>query len=276
MTEIQVLTFDLLLKYKNINTEPLPELQEFFQQSRRGRGWRKDRSESDHWLVNKKFTQTDNEKLYSQFRSILNKLSDSNFNDMARELVEQNIVLHEHLVKLVDFIFQKAIIERKFSEVYAKLARELASYYIIDENQHKIYFRELLFSKCQTMFNDALLASGDTGRCLKTKEQIIGCMIFIGELYLNELLIKKIINGCILNLIMKIPAKQTINGTPYIIDSIVALIKTIGTQFNTQCPDDMDAIFSKLDAVMKSPDIQRKEKFSLMDLMDERKTWEKK
>lgn len=234
-------------------------------------GWRKPETKSQFgWLINKKFNQDDDEKLYSQFRSILNKLSDSNLKELSNDLISTKITRKEHLDKLVEFIFLKAISEPKFSEMYAKLTKELSAYYILIDEQ-KIYFREILINKCQSMFNECLsfdkelevLPKGDT---FKFKDQVLGCMNYIGELYNQELLTDKIINSCFNLIHIKINLKKV-----YTVDILCTLIKTVGNKFSKKASTDFNICFEKINMLKTNNNLTIKEKFMIMDIIDLRK-----
>lgn len=273
---------DTMIKYRSINTAILPEIYNMChynkknnKQSSHNSVWRKfDKNESDNWLISKKFNQSDNDKLYSQFRSILNKLSDKNFNELAQELIDLQISKGEHVVKLVDLIFQKAIIEKKFSTIYSKLSKELSSYYIYeDDNSKPIHFRDILINKCESMFRDCLTPENNPNKILKFKEQIIGCMIFLAELYNNGLLINKIIYSCIMQLILKANLNITINGSHYIIDSICTILTVAGPMFCEDNKQQSMVIFEKLEEIKKSSQLPKKDMFVIMDLLKEKNKW---
>ena len=273
------LPFEEFLKYKTLNSDMLPDLVDFYNNNKikfnRGNatpngnppGWRKfEQKPNDNWLVINKFKQNDEEKLYSQFRSLLNKLSDSNFDTLAKELTTIEIEKSEHLSKLTEFIFNKAIIEPKFGNMYAKLSKELSGYYVKEED--KVYhFRELLINRCQLMFNECV-SIDPTGisKTLITKETAIGCMTFIGELYLCDLLTNKIINSCFLLLLMKVGQNKS-----HIIECICTLMKVCGKTFTFKCQNDSKVIFEKIEKLIASNTLQNKDKYALMDIIDLRK-----
>ena len=269
-----LLTIDEFLKYKHVNRDMLPEIQEFYNTNKTKfnrpiNNWRKYGNEpktNDNWLIANKFKQTDDEKLYSQFRCILNKLSDGNFDSLAKEIITLDIEKQEHLLKLAEFIFNKAILENKFCITYAKLSKELSGYYVKD-NDKIAYFRELLINKCQQMFNECVFFDPSIdNNTMISKEISTGCMIFIGELYNCELLTNKIINSCFL-LLLKRLEQNKIN----IIDNICALMRIVGKIFVNKCSVETNLIFEKLDKLMKSGTLNNKDKFSLMDLFDMKK-----
>lgn len=269
------LSLDELMKYKDVNKDILPELREFannlnFKGRGRGNPWRRSEPRlKNNWLLNKKFTQDEDEKLYNQYTSILNKISGSNFNELAKEFTNLQIKREDQLAKLVDTIFSKAIIESKFSEIYAKLSKELSSYYI-DENEKRISFRELLISKCQEMFNHAITLPIDKSDdksndnpVFKFKEQVIGFIIFIGELYNHDLLTNTIIHSCFLLLLTK-----ATNNRNYIVDCICTLMKTVKDKFKDNCPNEMNQLTSKFEALKNGGSLSIKDKFAMMEILE--------
>jgi len=268
------LSLEELCKYKECNTEMLPEISEFYNANRNkiiknNLQWRKVEQRQEHnWIIHKKFNQSDDEKLYSQFRSILNKLTESNFNEMAKELTQQEITKRDHLDQLVQFIFSKSILEHKFCITYAKLSKELSKY-CIEEEGNTVYFRELLINKCQAMFAECISADQPTSdedvenrENTKTKQEIIGCMTLISELYNNDLLTAKIINSCLLLLMMRVNTKK-----PYLVESILTIIKIAGKKFSANT-NEMTAVFDRLVVLSKSDQITNKDKYMLFDLFD--------
>ncbi len=273
------LTLEEFMKYKDVNESMLPNLRDvannmnFKVRAKRSingqqNAWRKD-APSNSWMLQNKLKQTEDDKLESEFRGILNKLSNGNFNELAKELVSLDIKKKEQLVSLVNSIFMKAITEPKFCDMYAKLSKELASYYIEEgsDNQQdcqKVYFRELLINKCQMMFTESISISKDMNNtALKTKEQVIGCITFIGELYNNELLTDKVIFSCFKILFVKVGTSKE-----YIIDSLCTLIKIVGKNFSVRCKEESKMCYVKFTALKDSKDISMKDKFSIMDVLD--------
>jgi len=278
------------MSYKDANTEMHPDLKQFVSvfptlpakskasgRYRNKSTWKKpEKKIKNTWVTDTKKTKTDDEKLHLQIRGILNKLSTSNFNELANEFIQLNIRSKDHLMSLVDIIFKKAIVESKFNEIYAKLCYELASYYIEDNNDNddRVYFRELLLNKCQQMFEEAANIKSLVGgtnvpvtETFRSKEQIIGCIKFIGELYNINLLTNKVVYSCLLILLSKVSP-----GNIYTIDCICMLMQTISTKFVTSSPNEALNIYDKLDRLKNSESIEKKDKFALMDILDLRKS----
>lgn len=224
-----------------------------------------------NWLLNKKVNQTDDEKLYTNFRSILNKISDSNLEELFEELINLDIINAQHLEKLVDFLFIKAISEQKFITTYAKLSKLLSVLYINIDEDDKIYFRTLLINKCQYMFTNAVsleepLENLDNSNAIfKFKNHVLGCVEYIGELYNQELLSDRIITCCFGLLFTKGANKI------YTIDILCTLIKTIGANFFKKCPTEANQTFENINQLKDEPTINTKDKFAIMDILDLKK-----
>jgi translation initiation factor 4G len=281
----ELVSYQQLLKYKDMNKEMHPELRDFASnlsykvkpikiKNRSNSNWKKMNTQfKNNWLTESKFNQTDDQKLYSQIRSILNKLSGSNFNELANELIQSDIKNKNNLNTLVEIIFKKAIMETKFNDIYAKLCFELSPYHI-DIDEEKVYFRELLLNKCQHTFEECISLDNrddthsdedeeDIIDTMKFKEHVLGCMRFIGELYNNNLITNKIIYNCFLILFSKINFNKA-----HCIDSICTLMETVGKKFFTLVRSDGEILFKKINELKNNNKINKKDKFALMDLID--------
>lgn len=239
-------------------------------QGSQGGRWRsQEKQQKTNWLLEAKLKRDENEVLYAKYRNILNKMSASNFNILASELINLEIKSSKQLEKLVEVIFSKALVEIKYSEIYAKLCRELASYYI--ERDEKTYFRELLLNKCQRMFNKAVSLTLDEGGELKDsifkyKSGVMGCMTFIGELYNYEMLTKKIIYSCFFVLLTNVDLNKA-----YTIDCMCILMSTVGRRFNKDAPNETIYCFKKFEDIKKKEGLAKRDVFAIMDLLDLRK-----
>lgn len=203
---------------------------------------------------------------------ILNKITDSNFKDLANDLVNLEIKKSEHLQYLVDMIFKKAISESKFSKLYSNLCNNMIEYHI-EINNYKLYFKKFLLMKCQRMFEKGSTLSIDlidkeTGRLMtddnklfKFKDHVLGCIRFIGELYNCGILTEKIMAICLnklFNLINKSKA-CTIN-------CICTLLTVIGDKFHYH--NNFKNYVRTLNNIKQSGKLDSKDKFEIMDLLD--------
>lgn len=281
------------LQYKRVNKEMLPELVEFCESlvknrrncnnsnnnnanknnksnknasvntnNKKNDNWRNnaDIPTGDNWLLTMKLNQTSDDKLYSQIRSLLNKLSDSNFNSLLEELKTYNITSLAHLNKLVELIFSKATSECKFSYMYAKLSLSLANFCITDGNETHS-FRRILIKQCQDIFKQCIMDNSTIDKMFGN-----GCMTFIGELYLHNLLSGAIINSCFLLMLANVG--NTAISNPNNIDYISTLMRTTIKKFINTNNKDIENIFDKIEKLIESGTLQTRDKFSLMDLVD--------
>lgn len=204
------LTLEDFMKYKNIpcNSDMLPEVLSFMQhitfktphtrRSGRNNNWKKGESNS---VFKAKKNQSQDEKLSSEIRGILNKINTKNFDELSEEMIRLEFSKKAHLVDLVNQIFMKAVTESNFGDVYAQLCSKLIEFYL-EVDTKKVYFRAILILRCQEMFEQCLHVERDFKEhsIFNNKEQIFGCMAFLGELYNHDLLVNKIIFSCFVNL----------------------------------------------------------------------------
>ena len=227
--------------------------------------WRKNEKAKTSWLVTKKLNQNSEDQLVSNFKGILNKISNGNFNDMMTELF--NLEIHDalHLQTLIDLIFKKAVIEEKFSGMYSKMVSFLYPKYVTDDNGDKVFFRVLFLEKCQYMFKNCIEINTEADLAdtpLKTKMEIHGLMVFIGELYNNNLVTNTIIYSCLVDLVIKVS-----EGKMYAIENVCKMLSTIRIKFAPSCPNDYHKIVSELKK-LKSTFSSKKDQFMLMDVLE--------
>lgn len=250
-------------QYKHLNKEMPDYLAKFVKKSH----YKKNNFQKPNWVMNQKNNQNDYDKLSSQFRGILNKISDSNLQELSAEIIGLNIAKKEHLVNLVEIIFSKAITEHKFCTVYAKLSKHLSSYYIEDDG--KVHFRKILINKCQAVFDEAIsldkeLGMGYTNAYFKTKDQVIGCITYIAELYNQDLLTHKIISSCFDLITVKVNLKKA-----YIIEILCTFTSVVATKFAVECPEQFSNKVAILQSIKDGPNMDIKQKFALMDVLDQ-------
>lgn len=88
-------------------------------------------------------SEVDSKKL----RSILNKLSPSNFDTLVGQVNDLVINTEEKLKKVVDIVFEKAVDEPGFSLPYSKLCKTLGEKVVEAEDGRIINFGKLLWER---------------------------------------------------------------------------------------------------------------------------------
>lgn len=216
------------------------------------------------WLTENKFNQDENQKLMMDYKKILNKINNSNFKIMKEELIKLNINTNEQLQSLVDEIFNRAVIEKNLSDIYAKLCFELLPVYIIVDNEKK-FFRIMFINKCQHMFENISKIKNESdleNSVFNNKAHIHGILFFVGELYNHGIINNKIIYSCMLLLLLGFEENRW-NA----IEQSCILIQSIKNKFIKNCPKDYDNIKNELIKIKKT-DIPSKEKFLIMDILE--------
>lgn len=221
-----------------------------------------------------KLVTYDNEDdlLYTKFRSLLNKLSSNNINAITSEIKSLNIIKKEHIEKLIDFIFSKAVKENKFTTIYALCVSHMMPYKITLDTGD-LTFAELFFKKCKAMFDECLAFDVElekqylnematkVSKTFNFKDEVIGCVSFVGELYNHKILSDRVITIC-LNCIMKaFEAKKV-----YCIDILCNFLKTIGKKF---CVDNSETFNAHVKILIQiKDDFNKIERCIIMDLID--------
>jgi len=266
-------TYQDLIKYKYINvdipdilTHYILQVQEIQSKNKKtNTNWKRNNTEKTNWLVTNRMNQTDNDKLISQFRGILNKISEGNFDDMMKQMFKLNITTIEQLQTLVDLIFQKALGESIFGTVYSMLCKEFFSACIIVDSE-KIQFRVLFMNKCELMFDEYIKIKTEKDikeSCFVNKTELIGLMAFLGDLYNKGLISNSIIYRCILSIVEKVNSNDIAS-----IECICKFIETVSYKFNKTCPDNHKEIFEILIEIKQRKGLPTKDKFAIMDVLE--------
>ena len=142
----------------------------------------------------KKFTRLNKEVLDEEerkqrsFKSILNKLTPQNFEKLLEKVLDEGISTAQTLIGLIAQLFDKALTEPTFAELYATMCQHLSDRFLSENIEFldpetnpdvaepkKITFKRVLLNKCQEEFEkgDAAIkaaeqesidaASGNTG-----------------------------------------------------------------------------------------------------------------
>ena len=126
-----------------------------------------------------KSAMDEEEKKQRAFKGILNKLTPENFDKLLEKILEEGIDEAQTLMGLIGQLFDKALTEPTFAELYATMCAALSDRFLSEgvefkdpaspdpENPVVITFKRVLLSKCQEEFE-----KGDTAIKAAEKEAL--------------------------------------------------------------------------------------------------------
>ncbi|XP_052760867.1 eukaryotic translation initiation factor 4 gamma 1-like isoform X1 [Mya arenaria] len=181
--------------------------------------------------------------LYKKTLSILNKLTLHKFQVLVSRMKTLKIDTKDKLKGVVDLVFEKAICEPYFSEVYANMCKCLSKLRV-KSDWKTVTFRDLLSERCRIEFKTKyhqipVLSSNarkspkckDDSRTEKANEEVkakhrsLGNVRFMGELFKLKIISQNIMHDCVFKLLR---AKD-----PESLASVCRLLTTIGKELDT-------------------------------------------
>ncbi|CAG9807685.1 unnamed protein product [Chironomus riparius] len=231
-------------------------------------------------------------ELLKNFRSLLNKITEENFDHLVKEINDKQkykINSTEKLSAIVKLLFEKSISEPGYASTYAKLCQALSTVHLINEeiivvpkkttNPWTIY----LITHCQQEFErskeddiifkslqDRINKASDTeeiDNCedlyFKIRQRANGTVKFIGELYKINMLTAKIMIGCIEVLLTSVTEEN--------IERLCKLLTTVGEKLESELSskNDMDKYMHQLSRLKNSNVIKTQRiKFDIMNVID--------
>ncbi|CAA3020755.1 eukaryotic translation initiation factor 4G isoform X1 [Olea europaea subsp. europaea] len=220
-----------------------------------------------------------------QLKAILNKLTPQNFEKLFEQVKQVNIDNVITLSGVISQIFDKALTEPTFCEMYANfcfhLAGELPDLSIENE---RITFKILLLNKCQIEFErgereeEEANKADEEGKAkqseaeredkrLKARRRMLGNIRLIGELYKKRMLTERIMHECIKKLL-----GQYQNPNEEDVEALCKLMSTIGEIIDhPKAKEHMDAYFDIMGQLSNNMILSTRVRFMLKDAIDLRK-----
>lgn len=201
------------------------------------------------------------EELLRGVRSILNKLTTTNFDVMLDQFQDLNIDTADKVNAVTSMVFLKAVNEPNFSTGYAVLCKHL-SVCLAQDDTERSQFKRSLILKCQHEFVQNVADTKAIDRELQPlKDKLKACPLsdieeinnikiniveeesnirrrlvstvrFIGELYKMDMLTTNIMSWCIKSLVD--------SGTEDKLECLCKLLTTIGAKLETKPTSDKD------------------------------------
>ncbi|KAL3028070.1 hypothetical protein AAZX31_03G093400 [Glycine max] len=225
-----------------------------------------------------------------QLKAILNKLTPQNFDRLFEQVKAVNIDNAVTLTGVISQIFEKALMEPTFCEMYANFCFHLASELPdFSEDNEKITFKRLLLNKCQEEFErgereEEEANKADEGevkqsaeereeRRVKARRRMLGNIRLIGELYKKKMLTERIMHECIKKLL-----GQYQDPDEEDIEALCKLMSTIGEMIDhPKAKVHMDAYFERMKLLSNNMNLSSRVRFMLKDSIDLRKNkWQQR
>ncbi|KAH7659218.1 Translation initiation factor 4F ribosome/mRNA-bridging subunit (eIF-4G) protein [Dioscorea alata] len=226
-----------------------------------------------------------------QLKSILNKLTPQNFEKLFAQVKAVNIDNPVTLKGVISQIFDKALTEPTFCEMYADFCFHLSSELPdFSENNEKITFKRLLLNKCQEEFERGEREQAEADKAeeegeieqsegereekrIKARRRMLGNIRLIGELYKKKMLTERIMHECIKKLLGQYPDPDEED-----IEALCKLMSTIGQMIDhLKAKEHMDAYFDMMLQLSTNPKLSSRVRFMLKDAIDLRKNrWQQR
>ncbi|ONI22285.1 hypothetical protein PRUPE_2G118700 [Prunus persica] len=226
-----------------------------------------------------------------QLKAILNKLTPQNFEKLFEQVKAVNIDNATTLTGVISQIFDKALMEPTFCEMYANfcfyLAGELPDF---SEDNEKITFKRLLLNKCQEEFERGEREQEEANKAdeegevkqseeereekrIKARRRMLGNIRLIGELYKKKMLTERIMHECIKKLL-----GQQLTPDEEDIEALCKLMSTIGEMIDhPKAKEHIDAYFDRMKSLSNNVKLSSRVRFMLKDSIDLRKNkWQQR
>jgi hypothetical protein len=232
---------------------------------------------------------------------LLNILTVDNYEEIKNLIYDKISSIIEYQDKFLDVLFQKAINEKTFVNLYAKLCKELDNSLPQrmenKQNDGKTnkknpsVFRSKLLDKCREIFkidnntkiNEYIKETDPYEREIKLKKFILGNVNFIGELIRNQIISRKNVFGCINNLFTRFEKEGGDRQLKLInLEGIVILIDKFGSLMNSQYvkinetelrdfKKKIDDNIQKLELIQSKENIPGYIKYKIINLIEKKK-----
>jgi hypothetical protein len=259
---------EFIYKYKEFNNEIPPEFIHYIDTStskqrnnkkkkittKQSHGWnRVEGRGKNNWLIQTKLSQNTFDKLLTQIRMLLNKLSNKNTSEIIHnilQIIKENYEIIE-IDKIIDLIIMKSLIEINYILLYIKLLNQI----IIIDQQYKTIF----INKCSEIF---VKITNE----ISNKNIIISITTFIGELYNIN-----IITNNEISFYYNILIKCINNKMIYSIDGICVLVSITRQKLNNENENELSKYTSLLQNIKNNSSqygINIRDKFTIQDMFE--------
>jgi translation initiation factor 4G len=254
----------------------------------------------------------DPDMVQRKVKAALNKMTPEKFDKIADQILaiaaqSKDEADGRTLRQVIQLTFEKATDEAHWASMYARFCKrmletmspEIKDESILDKNGNVVsggnLFRKYLLNRCQEEFErgwkmdlgekpegeegeakteEAAMLSDAYYKAAAAKRRGLGLVQFIGELYKLGMLTERIMHECVKKLVdyTGIPDEAEI-------ESLTKLLRTIGGNLDSteKGKPMMDVYFTRIQAMIDTPELPSRLRFMLMDVVDLRKNrWQSK
>ncbi|XXQ34964.1 MI domain-containing protein [Plasmodiophora brassicae] len=218
------------------------------------------------------------ELVLRQVQSILNKLTPEKFSKLVQQLVDLITDNVEHLEMVIGLVFDKAVGEYAFANMYADLCSHLSARFAKMEGE-TAKFRNIILARCKYEFDnrakiedfqDMESEEERSPAITKARRRSRGLVSFIGHLYNRDLLHYSIMRICLATL-----CPNAENAVEWDIEDMCILWGVFGKKFAARQPRIVDICFDIIQSIIADRKMPSRIIFMLQDLVDLRANrWE--
>ncbi|KAB8299836.1 hypothetical protein EYC80_000083 [Monilinia laxa] len=228
----------------------------------------------------------DPDMVQRKVKAALNKMTPEKFDKIADQILAIAAQSRDEadgrtLRQVIQLTFEKATDEAHWASMYAKFCKRMLETMSPEIKDESIMSRRVRArgwkidlpekpegEREDAKTEEAAMLSDEYYVAAAAKRRGLGLVQFIGELYKLSMLTERIMHECVKKLV-------DYNGLPdeAEIESLTKLLKTIGLNLDSTEKGRplMDVYFSRINAMIETPELPSRLKFMLMDIVDLRK-----
>ncbi|KAL0489239.1 translation initiation factor 4G [Acrasis kona] len=229
-----------------------------------------------------KLTTSEKEATRLEVRGVLNRLTREKYEELKKEFLAIKIESQESLTDIISEVYDAAVTQPNFSDLYAELCKNLSKEISTEQQSGEMrqdMFKRTLLNKCQEEFTkkekgevegENLAPEEREYREFLARSRMFGNMIFIGELFKQNMLSEKIMHEVIRSLIIKDEVSEPD------IENVCKLLSVIGKKLEHEKSIKLvNVYFAKITNLSQEKTYSSRVRFLLQDLIDLRKdNWE--